>query len=889
MRNISFDNPYLLLVLIPLLAGILVPICIAIRKENRSKSVIVSLAIHLVLVMCITLALGGMVYTAVMTETQVYVLADVSYSADRNLDQVDQYIKELEKNLPRNSKMSVIAFARNHTVITEMGEEFTTVQNHGFKPNDVAATDITTVLNHVVTLFDEDVVKRIVLVTDGKETRSNAGGELVAAVENAYANNIYIDAIYVNNNLTDDVQEIQISDVEYAPSTYKNFQTYASILIQSTYDTDNAIIDFYVDSVKGEPMSVSLTKGYNVVRFPLPTGSAGRFDYRFTIRAEADTATANNVYDFTQNVTNNMNVLLVTWDEADVDLLKQAYDEETVIDSFVGESHVPCTVEELCKYDEIVLSNFDVRNIHNYTAFIDAIDKVVARFGKSLVTMGDLRIQNKDQAIFKQFEDMLPVKFGNSDQDPKLYAIVLDTSRSMQNFSRLRIAKQAAIHLLNTLGDNDYVMVVNFWGDVNVLQSPTKAINREDVAELIRNIDPLQGTGIGIALETAGDLMIDMDFADKQIMLISDGMTWSLESDTPADIAQKLHDNNITTSVIHPAGDPNDQSEVPNGRPDVLQAIAKAGGGEYFAIRREEDLLEIMYQDILDELTESVVEGQVSVDIAPTQRKDGVLEGIDALPDIYGYTYAKAKASASTVLTVDYVKKSGNVVQVPLFAYWSYGNGRVSTFTSTLSGNWTRDWTGESSRRFFSNVMREGIPEERVDTPYSVKVSFDGAYSEVEIVPVTLSSHATAQVTVTSPDGTSVTEDLVFDSTRYFYSFETPRIGRYLVKILYTTNEKVFESETVLSISYSPEYNMFQVFDPSDLHAAIRNRGTVCEGTIPSLEIDDKEVATYTVRFVAPLMILAAVLYVIDIIIRKLKLSDIKSFFGIKPKKGVAK
>ena len=55
---------------------------------------------------------------------------------------------------------------------------------------------------------------------------------------------------------------------------------------------------------------------------------------------------------------------------------------------------------------------------------------------------------------------------------------------------------------------------------------------------------------------------------------------------------------------------------------------------------------------------------------------------------------------------------------------------------------------------------------------------------------------------------------------------------------------------------------------------------------IPSLENDDKEVATYVLRFVAPLMIAAAVMYILDVIIRKLRWSDIKSFFGIKKKGG---
>ena len=89
MKNISFDNPYLLLVFIPLLLCIVVPIVIAIRKENRHKSVFIATALHILIGLCATLALAGTIYTTVMTETQVVVIADVSYSANRNLDTVD--------------------------------------------------------------------------------------------------------------------------------------------------------------------------------------------------------------------------------------------------------------------------------------------------------------------------------------------------------------------------------------------------------------------------------------------------------------------------------------------------------------------------------------------------------------------------------------------------------------------------------------------------------------------------------------------------------------------------------------------------------------------------------------------------------------------------------
>ncbi len=872
MKNISFDNPYLLLLVIPLLLCIVIPIIIAIRKENRSKSVFISMALHILISLCITLAVGGMIYTTVMTETQVIVVADVSYSSNRNLDAVDEYIAEIRENLPKNSKMAVVVFGKDAKLLTDFdAETVPSVKDSGI---DDSATDIAGALNLAAGIYGEGVIKRMILISDGKETHADAAGKLVSAVENVYANDIYIDAIYLDNNLSEDAKEIQISDVDYPPSTYMNHEATADVLIQSTYDT-GAIIVLYVEGERVSNQAIKLTRGYNVINLDLPTASTGRYDYRVAITADGDYCTSNNTYDFTQTIVPGLNVLLVTDSEADLIRARELYGDYADIDAFVQDPNVPCTVEELCKYDEIILSNMDIRELNNYTAFVDSIEKVVSRFGKSLVTMGDLKIQNKSDDILEDLEDMLPVKFGNSDQDPKLYAIVLDTSRSMQNFSRLKIAKQAAIQLLNMLSDDDYVMIVNFWGEINVLQSPTKAVNRDEIAALINAIEPYQGTVIGTALDKAGEQMIGYAFDDKQIMLISDGMSYALESDTPADVVKKLKDHGITTSVIHPAAREEGIS--------TLQGIAEAGGGSYFEIIREEDLLEIMFSEIADDLTESVITKQSSVNIK--RDGDAVLNGLSALPDIMGYAYARTKASATTVLTVDFVKASGNAVEAPLYAYWGYGNGRVATFTSSFTGAWTEVWQDGSGNHFFENVLITNTPAQRIDYPYTISVEYDGFYSRLEIIPVNLNPYATADVTVTLPDESTVTERLIFDSTRYFYSFETPLRGRYLIHISYAYGDKTFESEIAFHLGYAPEYDAFTVFDPAALHAAIRNRGGVWEGTVPPMVNDDNEVATYTLRFVPPLMIAAAALYIIDIIIRKLKWNDLKSFLGIKQKK----
>ena len=873
MKNISFDNPYLLLVFIPLLLCILIPIIIAIRKENRHRSVFISTALHILIGICATLALAGMIHTTVMTQTQVVVVADVSYSSNRNLDIVDQYVAEIRDSLPKNSKMSVVVFGKDAKVLSAFGDEtIPSVKGSGV---DDSATDISGALTFAADLFGEGVIKRMILISDGKETHADAAGKLITAVESVYAQDIYIDAVYLDNNLGEEQKEIQISDVDYPASTYLNHEATAEVLIQSSYDT-GAIAVLYVEGERVSNQAISLNQGYNLISIDLPTGSTGRYDYRVAVTADGDYCTSNNTYDFTQTIVAGLNVLLVAGSQTDVDRAQALYGDTAEIDVFLNDPNVPCTVEELCKYDEIILSNVDIRELNNYTAFIDGVEKVVSRFGKSLVTMGDLRIQNKTDDILTALEDMLPVKYGNSDQDPKLYAIVIDTSRSMQNFSRLKIAKEAAVQLLNMLDDHDYVMVVNFWGEINVLQAPVKAVNREDVAAKIRAIDPYQGTVIGTALDKAGELMIDMSFDDKQIMLISDGMSYALESDTPADVVTKLKDHGITTSVIHPAAR---EEGIP-----TLKGIAEAGGGKYFEIIREEDLLEIMFSEIADDLTQSVVEGRSPVHIK--REHDAVLDGLGSLPDVLGYTYAKAKASATTALTVDYVKSGGNIVEAPLYAYWSYGNGRVSTFTATFTGDWTAEWQGDAGSRFFENVYIANTPAARVDYPYTISVDYDGTYSRVEIIPVVLNPYATVDVTVTLPDDSTVTERLTFDSTRYFYSFETPLRGRYLVNITYAYADKSFDSETAFHLGYSPEYDAFAVFDPAALHAAIRNRGTVSEGSIPSLENDDKVVATYVMRFAAPLMIAAAVMYVLDVIIRKLRWSDIKSFFGMKKKGG---
>ena len=189
MININFDNPYLLLLIIPVAAAILVPYFIAIRKENKSRAAVVALAMHLVTALLVILAAAGMSNVTVITKTELYVVADVSYSADNTLDLVDQYIADIEKHLPKNSEMGVVTFAKNYRLHTPMGGEITSVKDSRVNRS---ATDLVSALKYTGTLFSDNSIKKIVIITDGMFTDPDSSSSLVRMIADMKSNDIYV-------------------------------------------------------------------------------------------------------------------------------------------------------------------------------------------------------------------------------------------------------------------------------------------------------------------------------------------------------------------------------------------------------------------------------------------------------------------------------------------------------------------------------------------------------------------------------------------------------------------------------------------------------------------------------------------------------------------------
>lgn len=887
MKNISFDNPYLLLVFIPLLAVIIIPFAIAVRKDNRNKSVITSLVLHIVIAVLVTLGIAGTAVTLTMTETQVIVVADVSYSANRNLDTVDAYIKNVEKSMPAKSKLGVVCFGKDYGLLTDIGGELKSVKSARI---DDSATNISDALDYASTLFDEGVIKRIVLITDGKQTDKDATARLINSVENIYAKNIYIDAIYLDDNIAEGTHEVQLSGVECVQSTYLNHESVADVLIQSNVDGERAMLSLYQKGEDGVYRKISdrtviLSRGYNIENYDMPTSAAGEFDYKLVVSCDSDTSKYNNEYLFTQKVSDELNVLLITSSSANLDKVRALYGESASIDPYIIEGRnraVPYTVEELCMYDEIMLCDIDVRTLDNVASFVNSLETVVSMFGKSLVTVGDTNIQNKSDDMLKALEDMLPVRFGNGDQDRRIVGIVMDASRSMETLQHLAMAKAAAKQLVRLLNKNDYVMVIAFSGEVLVPQTPITADNKEQIEAAIDAIEARQGTLIGAGIREAAHWMLDETFSDiddKQLYVISDGKSYSLGADDYATITSDMHSTGVVTSVIHTL-----RSDSDHEGESTMKTIAECGGGKYYAAPTLDKLEQLMLSDVADDFTETVLEQSARVKI--NLRTDRVLRDIGELPNVDGYIYGKAKSSASAVLFAEHVKDNGTVKDVPLYSYWEYGNGRVATLSTKLE--WLSLWQDGDGAAFLDNMLTTNIPREKINYPYTVNVDYDGIYSNVEIIPAQVRSDATVTVRITMPDGGIVEEKLTFDSEKYYYSFETPELGKHKIDITYSFGEMTYEAQSFINLSYSPEYDSFAAFDASSLYESIRGRGSVSEDGSIKLENDPRRVATYTLDFTVPFLVAAIVLYIIDIIVRKIKWADIRALFRGKAERGGA-
>ncbi len=905
MTSISFDNPYLLLIGIPLLILVFVPYVIAIRKENKSKSTIISLILHTLIIALVSVVVAGLHVKTIVTKTEVIVVADASYSTNREAEQIDSYIKNIidESNLPENTTVGVVCFGKDARLNTPLGGTFKSITET--KP-DTSVTDISGALEYASRLFSNDAVKRIVLVTDGEQNTIDGANGVVNSIKNMEAKDILVDAVFVDSNLKENEYEVQLTEIEYVKSVYEGQKTYLHVIVRSNSeyipdeekpkDKNDAFVCLYDRNGNLlEKISKPLLKGENLITIELDTSlekdkKVKTTEYSVVVEANHDTSSKNNEITFTQQVVGEFRVLLVSKMKADYQKAKELYGEKAIIDKpLIDNKAVPFMLEELCAYDVFILSDVDVKTIPNGEAFVTNLNTAVSKFGKTLLMAGNTYVQNKTEPIYEILGGMSAVNNGNSSGDPNLYAIVIDSSRSMQDLSQLIMAKASAVQLLELMKPGDEVMILSFSGDVSIVHDSVEATkNKAALIEAINNIQPTQGTVLGAGLRLAYDQLKDREgFSKKQVLLISDGRSYTEAGakDEPLKVAKELFQSGIYVSSIN--------TFSPVGA-DLLMQIAKIGQGNkdgvgYFYIENPEQVVETVTTEVADNLYETIIVGDTPVKIK--DYGDPLVRGLSSVPNIGGYYFGKERADTIVVLEVYYEVNKGMEIPVPIYSYKNYENGKVISLSTKFSGDWVSEWSTDASGiAVFTRMLNENIPTEKINYPFTFNVEYDGAEAKIEIVPGEANPDVTIDLEVYSPKGERTAATLYYQDGVYTTSYEIKEAGEYSAYVAYTYGDKVFPAWVNFSVAHLPEYDRFITFDSATLYNSIGAKGTVSENGELKIEADKESEITKTEYFIIPLMIVAVSLYVVDIAVRKLKWSDIVSLFGKgKGSKGEAK
>ena len=895
MSNINFGNPWLLFIAIPLIAVVLVPFFITVKRDNANLHNITSVSLHIVICICITLAISGMSFESVITGTNVYVLADISYSAEHNIEDVQESVEKVAEKLPKNSKMGVICFGRNYQLISDMGDKVPDITSAD--KVDKSATDIGSALRYAGNLFDEGVIKRIIVITDGVETVSS--NSIVKVVSSLNEAGVYVDAVFIDDNISDDVKELQIDSVEATSSTYINKEEEVNVLIRANCGTDNdgnpldrtdGYVTLYKDGVVIEKKPVSLYSGLNVVTIPLPTDKTGAFSYEVKVApvdADGDSSPHNNSGYFAQKVVDECNVLFLGGSNADISAGKRIYGEEGVT-YITNPAEVPLTVEAMCGYDEIVLSNFDVRTIRASSMFMTSLTALVDSYGKTLTTYGNTFIQEDSvddlNSPLKQLSALLPVRVGNFDQYKRLFAVVLDVSLSMGFSGRMDVAKKAAIKLINSFNVNDTVMVIGFSRVIDEFMPATQLTARKVVIEKITEKETENGTSLAGALEyTRSNL--SKRFQYKHAIVISDGLCSDSDKNAAYTQANLLFQDRVTVSSLGIYPQSSDGEFLKN------LVDNDANGEDHFQknIKNENEI-----GKVIDDLNDMI--GDVRIDekdangdnvlyeIGLRRPDDEVARGVGDIGYVDGFWYSAAKTKATVVLTAKYFRDNITSFDVPIYAYWSGGgNGKVISFMSDIASDWTGGWTaGSEGGKFIANIPSAALPAERITAPFIVDVSGKGNATTVSVqTSSSLVGASYFKATLTDPNGLVATKTLAYDSSVYFASFATDAPGVYRIHLDYENNGVKYEADAEFSISYYAEYDSFTSYSKSYLYRLLSSNGKIIElDEIKTLENTDSEYTSYTFSFTMPLMIVCAVLFVVDIVIRQLKWKDVASFFA---------
>lgn len=627
-------------------------------------------------------ALIQVVVTTFESRVTTVFLVDTSASVpDRVLDKAVDRVNEVRDATGEYDKARVIGFAAHpyRIELPDNGplEEIPRPESE----EDRLSTDMAAALRMSYGLFPQNHLKRVVLVSDGNQTR----GEFLAEAQRAENFGI---RLYNREIEFEPDPEVLVQKIDAPEELEVGSPFHLSARVFATHATE-ATFTLWQNEFKSATKTVELEEGANDIQFKTEVFEPGfrRFKLEMSV-AGKDTIEANNEYVYSTDVRGKPRVLYVEGEMRARQYLQRALRNENFVVETRSKNGFPTELEDFDKFDCIILSDVSALNITDRQ--MQLLDEYIRELGGGFIMAGGENSFGPGGWHDTKMEEILPVDFQPKAQrqTPSLaLMLVVDKSGSM-NGERIELAKEAGKATVEILQKNDKVGVTAFDDSVQSIVRMQSAVNRVRILDDISRLQASGGTDIAAGLSHGFEKLAMTPAKLKHVILLSDG-----HSD-PANIFSELlpamRIENITVSTVAIGSE---------AATTLLRRMAEGGGGRYHFTSDPYNIPRIFMKETSTVSRSSMVEEPFRPNVA---KRAQVLEGIpwDQAPYLLGYVSTQAKDLAEVLLTSEYDE--------PILARWRRGLGKSVAFTSDLKNRWGVQWVQWSGySKFWSQLIRD--------------------------------------------------------------------------------------------------------------------------------------------------------------------------------------
>ncbi|HAW96296.1 MAG TPA: hypothetical protein DCX60_08470, partial [Phycisphaerales bacterium] len=744
---------------------------------------------------------------------------------------------------------------------------------------DRKATDLAAGLDQALSLLPSDTANRLLLVSDGNQTRGN----VLEVADIARANGIPIDVIPIRYEFENEV----LIDALKVPTRARLGQTIdLKVFLRSQKPTsgsltilenDEALI---LDPVSGASrIDIDLPAGPTVLSFPisLDTGGAHRFEAIFTPNdTVADGLMENNRGTGITFVAGEGRLLLVEGNPGEAEAFVRAMEQagiETVVRS---PDALGAGIAYLNGFDGVVLADVPRWSISNQ---IDsALRAYVHDLGGGLLMIGGVNSFGAGGWIDSETSKVLPLRLDPPEERQMVRGALALIMHSTELPRANYWSQQTAIAAIEALTSLDYAGIItfNYGATGKSINGVSWAYPMQVVGNKMAAIAAAKSMSVGdmpdfqSAFELAFDGLKDVPAGQKHVIVISDG--------DPSQPSQPLIDSyadaGITVTTIMFAGHGTALHR------QTMRAIASYTGGRFYNEPSPKELPKIFNKEASVVSRSLINEGdfQPMVNFSVS----GPTKTIDEVPGVRGFILTVPREGGLAQIPITIPTNKG---QDPLYAYWNHGLGKSIAFTSDLSGRWGSAWTEwPGFQRFWEQgvrwMMRPGSP-----TNVLVRTRVEGDRAVVEMDASGEDSgfvnFLKTDAKVLLPDSDVVDLELEqIGPGRYRGDYPLESAGSYLVNIAFPTVGSDGETVTqnvqgAVSVPYAKEFQLIR--DNAALLRTIADRtgGRIIELDDPAESVDlfekiDLEIPLAPKRVWDLLAIIAASLFLLDVAIRRL-------------------